>query len=252
MKDFTCDIYEQLLLAIREAGYEYQTFEEFILQPKSKVVVLRHDIDKLPNNALKFAQIENKNGIKASYYFRILPFVYKEDILSAIAALGHEVSYHYEDLSLAKGDYEKAIKHFEIHLENIRKFYPAKTICMHGSPLSKWDNREIWKKYDYREFGVIAEPYFDVDYNKVFYVTDTGRQWNNDDASVRDKVDSSFQIDVKSTEHFIELFKQGKLPNKIIINTHPQRWTNDFMLWAQEFVGQNVKNVIKKYVLVKR
>ncbi|NTU50199.1 MAG: hypothetical protein HGA87_04830 [Desulfobulbaceae bacterium] len=251
MKDFTCDIYEQLLLSIKGAGYAFQTFEEFVQHPKNKVVVLRHDIDKLPENALKVAQIENKHGIKASYYFRILPFVYKENILSAVAALGHELSYHYEDLSLAKGDYEKAIEHFKIHLENIRKIYPAKTICMHGSPLSKWDNREIWKKYDYRKFGVIAEPYFDVDYNEVFYVTDTGRQWNKGEASVRDKVSSRFNIEINSTEHFIDLIKQGKLPDKIIINTHPQRWTNDFMLWTQELVMQNVKNVIKKYVLVK-
>jgi hypothetical protein len=45
-------------------------------------------------------------------------------------------------------------------LEKLREFYPVKTICMHGSPLSKYDNKKIWEKYDYRDYGIIAEPSF--------------------------------------------------------------------------------------------
>ena len=33
---------------------------------------------------------------------------------------------------------------------------------MHGSPLSKWDNWDLWEKFDYRDYGIIAEPYFDL------------------------------------------------------------------------------------------
>jgi hypothetical protein len=107
--------------------------------------------------------------------------------------LGHEIGYHYEDLSLCKGNYESAIKHFEINLNKFRKIYPVKTICMHGSPLSKWDNRDLWKKYNYRDFGIIGEPYFDMDFDDVFYLTDTGRRWDGDKVSVRDKVKSEKQ-----------------------------------------------------------
>ena len=35
--------------------------------------------------------------------------------------LGHEVGYHYEVLSKAKGDYEKAIQMFEQELNEFRK-----------------------------------------------------------------------------------------------------------------------------------
>ncbi len=69
-----------------------------------------------------------------------------------------------------------------------RKIVPVKTICMHGSPLSKYDNKELWEKYDYRDYGIIGEPYFDINFNEVFYLSDTGRSWNNSDANVRDKV----------------------------------------------------------------
>ena len=39
-----------------------------------------------------------------------------------------------------------------------------------------------------RDFGIIAEPCFDIDFNDVFYLTDTGRRWDGSDVSVRDKV----------------------------------------------------------------
>ena len=123
--------------------------------------------------------------------------------------------------------YELAIDDFRLNLEKLRKFYPVKTICMHGSPLSKWDNQDLWKRYDYRDFGIIAEPYFDVDFDEVFYLTDTGRSWNNSKANIRDKVNSKFDIKIKDTHHLIEKIQRNELPDKIMMNTHPQRWGRD-------------------------
>ena len=147
--------------------------------------------------------------------------------------------------------FELALDDFRLNLEKLRKLYPVKTICMHGSPLSKWDNRDLWKRYNYRDFGIIAEPYFDLDFDETFYVTDTGRKWNNSDASIRDRVGSIFDIEIKSTNHFIELIKQGLIPEKMMINVHPQRWTDRPLPWVRELVWQNVKNVVKK-VIVRR
>lgn len=65
----------------------------------------------------------------------------------------------------AKGDPHQAIKLFEEHLSQLREVADVKTICMHGSPLSKFDNRDIWKHYNYRDYGIIAEPYFDLDFH---------------------------------------------------------------------------------------
>ncbi len=60
---------------------------------------------------------------------------------------------------------------------------------MHGSPTSSHDSRDLWKKHNYRELKLIGEPYFDVDYSKVLYLTDTGRRWDGNNVSIRDKVD---------------------------------------------------------------
>jgi hypothetical protein len=99
------------------------------------------------------------------------------------------------------------------------------------------------------DFGIIAEPYFDVDFGEVFYLTDTGRSWNNAFSSVRDRVKSSFDIAIQSTSHFIALAEQNTLPYQIMINVHPQRWTDNPVEWTKELVWQNFKNVVKRLML---
>ena len=248
MKDFTLSAYIALLDTLISAGYRFQTFRDYLKNPLGKVVILRHDVDKKPGNSLRFAEIENEKGLEASYYFREVPESLQVDKLLAIKSLGHEIGYHYEDMDSAKGDPEKAIKNFEENLQKLRKLAPIDTICMHGSPLSKYDNKDLWQHYDYHEYGIIGEPYFDLDYSKIFYITDTGRKWNNRDASIRDKVESLFEIEVRSTEHFIELIREGKMPEQMMINTHPQRWNDEWVPWVVELVSQTVKNRIKKIV----
>lgn len=250
MRDFTTETYRHLLVELIHQGYSFQTFHDFLLFPKAKVVIIRHDIDSRKKNALHFALIERAFDLKTSYYFRILPKSYDPVIMNLVANMGHEVGYHYEDLTLAKGDVPDAIKLFEDHLEQFRKHYPVKTICMHGSPLSKFDNRDLWKHINYRDYGIIGEPYFDVNYNKVLYLTDTGRRWDNNQVSVRDKVTSSFDFHFVSTQDIIKHISE--LPDQIMLNFHPQRWNDNVMPWLTELVFQNLKNLVKKYFFVKR
>lgn len=247
--DFTFAIYKHFLSILYESGYSFQTFFDYIGNPKLKSIVLRHDVDQYPQNALQMALMENDLGVNASYYFRVVPESFDENIMKQVAAMGHEIGYHYEDLAIADGDQERAIIHFENQLERFRRFYPVKTICMHGSPLSKHDNRDLWKYYNYRDFGIIGEPYFDVDFSDVFYITDTGRKWNYTGASVRDRVQSGFDISIRSTDHLIQMARERKLPNRIMINVHPQRWFNFGPRWVQEFLLQNLKNVIKSALI---
>ena len=280
MQDFTLTIYRKLLQELLTNGYSFQTLLDFIQRPEDKAVVLRHDVDRKSENALVIATIEKNADIRASYYFRIVKESYDEDIIRQIAKMGHEIGYHYENLSAVnsrkdfrevKGAmskeklFELAIEDFERNLEKFRKIYPVRTICMHGSPLSKWDNRDLWKRYNYKDYGIIAEPYFDLDFDKVFYLTDTGRRWDGDAFNVRDKVETLERGNVRTlkremafeglrfrhTWDIIEAVEKELLPDKIMINTHPQRWTDNPMDWTKELVWQNVKNVVKR-IVVKR
>ncbi len=248
-RDFTKYMYESLLKLLLNKGYAIRTFEQYLSDNKiNKFVILRHDVDKKPENALIMAQLENQFGIKASYYFRIVKHSNDPKIIESIAELGHEIGYHYEDLNLAKGDYGLAIDNFEKNLNYFRKYYPIKTICMHGSPLSKWDNRLIWNNIDYRDYGILGEPYFDIDFNKVIYLTDTGRKWNATNENIRDKVNTNFAFDFKSTFDVIDAIEKKELPDNVMINVHPQRWTNNKIFWLNELVMQKIKNFIKRYI----
>jgi hypothetical protein len=80
---------------------------------------------------------------------------------------------------------------------------------MHGSPLSRWDSRLLWSRYDYREFGIIGEPYFDVDFDEVLYLTDTGRRWDGERFSVRDKVRGNEELRMKNEELRIKIGKKS-------------------------------------------
>lgn len=251
-RDFTLSTYREFLSSALEQGYKLTTYQDYVNNDYAgqKVMVLRHDVDKLPENSLDTARLQYQLGVRGSYYFRMVPESYHPLIIEKIRDLGHEIGYHYEDLALWDGDTQKAIKSFEKNLNKFREFYPVKTICMHGSPLSKWDNRLLWKEYDYRDFGLIAEPYFDVDFRKVLYLSDTGRQWNKTRSSIRDKVEASpICHSFSSTFDLTEAFRNGDLTNHIMQNIHPQRWSDGILQWSQELVSQNLKNQVKKAIV---
>lgn len=253
IKDFTLYIYKELLTSAMDGGYNLTSYEDYIMNGASykKVFILRHDVDALPENSYQAALIEREMGAKGSYYFRVVKKSLQPNIIEKIRDLGHEIGYHYEDMALCHGNVDKAFEHFKAKLKLFREYYPVKTICMHGSPLSKWDNRLLWKKYNYKELGIIGEPYFDIDFKKVLYITDTGRMWNNETSSVRDRVESGYNFKFNSTHEIIHAFKEYKLPEQIMLNIHPQRWTNSSALWAKEYILQNIKNTAKR-LLVKR
>lgn len=70
MTDFIITTYKKFLTSIINNGYVFHTFEEFVSNPKfKKILILRHDVDRSPQNALKMAELEHNLGIKATYYF---------------------------------------------------------------------------------------------------------------------------------------------------------------------------------------
>ena len=316
--------------------------------PPPAFVLLRHDVDARPQNALRMARLEHSLGIRGTYYFR-MPHTFDPPIIKEIAALGHETGYHYETMAtigdektkgrrdegsegrgqkgkeysmfgnwwflhrawsmehgegekgnrlslrnpppIAKGSairnfllVERAYELFVENLEKLRQIVPVETICMHGSPLSRFDNREIWEKYDYRNLDILGDPYFDIDFSRVAYFTDTGRRWDGAGVSIRDKVvpgirdvetegrggfrkaegglrnsdfgvrnetksvDRRFPV-YHSTFEMIKAIENGTFPRQAMLTVHPQRWNERLIPWTKELVWQNVKNAGKRALI---
>jgi hypothetical protein len=166
--------------------------------------------------------------------------------------------------------------------------------------------------YAWKSNEQVGEPYFDINFEEVLYLTDTGRCWDGDLYNIRDKavgarskiqttkgssgqkvkdpdnqrfvwadgrnVKSSLQPSaishqpssplnhhpvtpshrrtIEPLHHFHSTFdiiyaaEAGKLPDKIMLTFHPQRWTDKPIPWMKELIWQNTKNVAK-YFLIK-
>jgi len=255
MFDFTLKTYKQLLQTLLSKSYTFLTVEEYFISassPSHPRILMRHDVDRKPQNSLRMAKLEHELGVKSTYYFRTIPKTFKPEIIKKIAELGHEIGYHYENLAETNGNYKSAIKDFEKNLAELRKIVPIKNIAMHGSPMSKWDSRDLWKKYNYKDYGIISEPYFDINFDKVLYITDAGRSWDNATINLRDKVESLFKSDFKNTNDIISALKVGKLSNQIMINIHPEHWAESNSEWFKIWFIRKVKNNIKKVIIGRR
>jgi hypothetical protein len=159
-------------------------------------------------------------------------------------------------MSLCGGNPEKAVEHFAEKLAYFRTYYPVKTICMHGAPTSQYDSKDIWQFASYKNgFGLIGEPYFDVDFSQLFYLTDTGRCWDGYKVSVRDKIPVYQDQWIAQgwvyhrTRDIIKAAEQGTLPQRIMITTHPQRWTDSWLPWLKESMVQPLKNIVKRMLI---
>ncbi len=256
MIDFTVNTYCAFIDALLHAGYHFVKVSDMENITDAKCIVMRHDVEKHPERALRFAQIEHAKGIRATYYFRAVPESWDETIIREIAALGHEVGYHYESLTTTNGDVDAAYQDFCTHLAELRKLVPVTSICMHGSPRSPYDSKDIWKKYSYRDLGIVAEPYLDTDFSQWFYLTDTGRRWDGYRVSVRDRIPQYQEewdkagLSFHSTNDIIR--RINTLPPRIMITTHPQRWNPFGLAWFKELIMQGIKNVIKRLLILLR
>lgn len=246
--DFTIQKYTQLLIALKRSGMQFQ---------------LRHDVDLLPCNSLRTAQIENELQLPATYYFRMVPESYDEAIIKKIAGLGHTIGYHYESLTTCQGDIKAAYNDFCINLAKLRQLVPVSTICMHGSPRSPYDSKDIWKQYDYHALGIDYEPYFDTDFAHTLYITDTGRRWDGYKVSVRDKVPQYQDVweaqglIFHTTDDIIAQLDNSYSPLRVshyamLITTHPQRWNPFGFQYVKEYCMQTLKNCVKRYLVNKR
>jgi hypothetical protein len=255
--DFTIGKYADLCQAIASSDYTPMTVRAYLERqdPPSKLVVIRHDVDTIPKNELEMALVESGLGISATYYFRYKGRVFQPDIMRRIAGMGHEIGYHYETLDKAKGDSEKALEIFKREIAEFREVVDIKTISMHGNPLTRWDNRNLWRKYDFRESAVLGEAY--LSFNDIVYLSDTGRTWSAAH-KVKDRLPSNpdgkgspcMTSDVHSTDDVIRLIGSGQFHHLYLL-THATRWSNSTFDWAVSLLQDTAVNTVKRGIALR-
>ena len=252
MKDFTLDAYRLYLEAIKTAYEPILRFDEYFRLPRKPVsfALIRHDIDRRPLKALRMAQLENQMGIRSSYYFRVKPHVFKPSIIRAIQRLGHEIGYHYETLSDARGDHLLAMQQFGRHLKRLRSIANIHTICMHGRPFSPHNNLDLCRNTETRSKictaqKILCELYLDIDYDDMAYLCDTGRKWDQHLAIIRDRVNSHVAVSLKLGKELLQALLD-KLWILFVFQVHPELWSENEAEFFAQYVIDAWINLGKK------
>ena len=254
MRDFTLNKYSVLLTMLRNSGFGIFPIIDFVCAQQNRSVAIRHDVDKNIDQSLKMAQLEADEDIYTTYFFRKHDIFCHSEKIRLISQLGHEIGYHYENLSHCNGDRDAAFLDFKRTLQQLQQIAWVSGLAMHGSPLSAHNNRALWNHFSFFDLGPGYEVYSHINYTHVLYLTDTGRCWDGHNFSIRDKV-SSTSLDAVQTCNFhnthqiIRAAASGLLPNKLLLNIHPQRWHNAPLPWLTELIMQNLKNQIKRMIV---
>jgi len=244
--DFTLSKYEELLNFLKDKGYGFHSVSDYLEEdPDPPLVILRHDVDRQKKNALKMAELEEDNNVSSTYYFRY-PKTFDTKVIDKVSEKGHEVGYHYEVLSKADGDFKEAVKLFAKELENFRKVYDVKTICMHGAPLSDFDNQDIVDHIEFDRFGLLGDAVSSLTDKKLMYFTDTGRRWD-EKYNIRDRVPLGKKAErpIKTTDELMDFIENSRF-GKLYINVHPERWNDNVVMWIYKYILDVAYNHGKK------
>jgi hypothetical protein len=239
-----------LCAAIIAAGYTVWPIASYLTDKEvpERVVLLRHDIDRRPGSALRMAQLEHEMELRATYYVRMTRAAFRPVVLAEISALGHEVGYHYETLAKARGNVQRALALFGQELTRLRQVCDVRTASMHGAPLSPYDSRDLWQHRNVSDFDLLGEAYLSLDYEKLVYLTDTGRSWTDEGCNLRDRVSQECpQPNIRSTDDLISAIREHQFAH-VCISAHPERWARNTVEWGlsglQDYTVNHAKRLI--------
>ena len=107
--DLSFGHYEAMLRRAIARGYRLLTVDEAISRPPGSALTLtlRHDVDLMPERVEAIAEIEERCGVRGSYFFRVVANEYNINgyavrrLIDRLLAAGHEVGLHAEPVDEA-------------------------------------------------------------------------------------------------------------------------------------------------------
>lgn len=173
--DFTYDAYESLIALLKYNNYEITDYCNWTSH--EKCVILRHDIDYNIKKALDLAVLENKLGVKSTYFVLITSDSYNvfsatsANMLNEIASLGHGIGLHFDEVRYPgynlDGLREKIIEESQL-LEKAAGI-KVSTVSMHRPSKMILDSN--------LQIPGIINSYSDTFFKNFKYLSDSRRRW---------------------------------------------------------------------------
>lgn len=180
--EFTYNAYKNMILLLKEHNYSFVDYKNYDMFCKS--VILRHDIDKSLEKALRLAELENELEV-TSYYFVLLSTDFYNinskksiNILKKIQKLGSKIGLHFDETKYNIHTREDYIKYvlYEINLLSQIIGTKVDVVSMHR-PSKKFLEMDL-------EISNIINSYQKKYFNDFKYISDSRRNWREDPISI--------------------------------------------------------------------
>jgi hypothetical protein len=174
------DLYEEILRKALRLGYDFPTVSELgngVDQTRC-FLLMRHDIDTSPRNALEMARLEASVGVRSSYFVLLHSPFYNPaapphwDALRAIIDLGFEVGLHYDTEFFQRRNIDplQGVLADAAALEKILGV-PIVSVSQHR-PASSVFLKELNRHY--------VDAYNNELITRVRYISDSGFKWRGE------------------------------------------------------------------------
>jgi hypothetical protein len=167
-----------MLSLLKKNHYEVCNYETY--QSTNRCVILRHDVDFSLEAALRFAELEGKEGIQSTYFILLStpfynPFYRKSrNIINSIRDMGHDIGLHFDEANYLISNKEELINHVEREIAMLSKGLnlEIKAVSMHRP--SKWVLEENV------QFKSVINSYSSVFFDDFKYLSDSRMHWRED------------------------------------------------------------------------
>lgn len=212
------------------AGYAVRPVEEHFLSPSSvsPVLLLRHDVDQAPRSALAMSAVEQRVGVRSSWYVRWRTA--DPALLRELRLRGGTIGLHYETLSrrTLAGVAPEAVP-LDACREELKaeigqfteRFGPIRSVCAHGDTRApSVRNWTLLEATDPTEVGV------ELDLDQALRGARLGA-WLSD----RSRAEGGWKPGLDPTE----LIEGGVSP--LLCLTHPNNWISGGALWRDRILA---------------
>lgn len=170
---FTFDGYKNLIMQLRFHGYNFANY--FSYEHYKRCVILRHDIDISPKQALKMAQFEHDLSITSTYFVLVTSDIYNlfsqnnREIFYEIVQLGHEIGLHFDETAYSSNLHLNNLVRREVAIIQEALGYKVRCISMH-MPSAK----TLLSDYKFPE---LVNSYGNTFFKEFKYLSDSNHHW---------------------------------------------------------------------------
>ena len=173
--EFTYGAYRDLLALLDRQGYQVATYHDWQAYPRC--VILRHDIDNSPEQALALARVEREMGVHSTYFVLLRSEFYTVaarrclETLGQIQALGHELGLHFDEKAYPEAGIDETAAHILRERDMLSALLgtPVTSVSMHRPSQATLDA-------DLQIPGMINS-YGQTFFHDFKYLSDSRRRW---------------------------------------------------------------------------